>query len=649
MKVPGFPTPVEGELYSSVVARYLHRTAGYAKRNLGLIGLDKANAAAIVPIAIVELAESMAEGHPWCNNPKQIVENHTIVPLFLQSSSAEFYESTMQEISNGLNGNPSATLGLTKRSKTTSRHRRYNSKFCPACVTQDIERFGFPVLYRQHQPEFVKYCARHSCPLHFSCVNCSTRTRAIMWRMAGQCDCETPITPVVVDTETDKISEDSLLWVAQQVDHLLQANSPHADITCNLRELLQSHELITPAGKIRNSALINALEHEIGSKLLYEFGFIVECPRKGSLRRDLARVFHTNHNGTNIIYNLFAAKLFCDDIRDISKICESQKILALNPRQSQNKKHYLYKELIQNALIKAKGVVSTAAKIVDLNVDTFRTTARHHQIALPLSEKQCNRIGWHLLREIREALKNGMGFNEACRVFALGKHTTSLIFGDQPHLLLYGKSNNSMSKIQHAKEKLSATVESQPNITRTELRKTLSSSMDVVLINDSTWTSENIPRANRIKHHKVADRTDWKERFLQIRLAIEAEKIKEFSKSERPTRLTATRLRKDCGVSQPNSYPEPYKSEISSIFETASESKDLFHDRLIEWAVAEYAKLLIPISSNKLRRIAGLPIKDLLSCRELVIRYAQDHDLTYHSGCTLSPFASVHPPAKAQT
>lgn len=64
MKVPGFPIPVAGELYSSVVARYLHRTAGYTKRNLGLIGLDRASAAAIVPIAVVELAGRMADGHP---------------------------------------------------------------------------------------------------------------------------------------------------------------------------------------------------------------------------------------------------------------------------------------------------------------------------------------------------------------------------------------------------------------------------------------------------------------------------------------------------------------------------------------------------------------------------------------------------------
>lgn len=179
MKAPGFPTPVEGELYSSVVARYLHRTAGYTKRNLGLIGLDKASAAAIVPIAVVELAKRMTEGHPWCNNPRKIVENHTIVPLFLHSSSADFYEYKIQEISHGLNGNPSATLGLTKRKKANGLNGRYNSKFCTTCVTEDIENFGFPVLYRQHQPAFVKYCARHSCPLHFSCVNCNTRTREI--------------------------------------------------------------------------------------------------------------------------------------------------------------------------------------------------------------------------------------------------------------------------------------------------------------------------------------------------------------------------------------------------------------------------------------------------------------------------------------
>ncbi|RMP23980.1 MULTISPECIES: TnsD family Tn7-like transposition protein [Pseudomonas syringae group] len=642
MKAPGFPTPVEGELYSSVVARYLHRTAGYTKRNLGLIGLDKASAAAIVPIAVVELAKRMTEGHPWCNNPRKIVENHTIVPLFLHSSSADFYEYKIQEISHGLNGNPSATLGLTKRKKANGLNGRYNSKFCTTCVTEDIENFGFPVLYRQHQPAFVKYCARHSCPLHFSCVNCNTRTRAIMWRMAGQCDCETPIHPTTVETTTDEISEKTLLWVAQQVDHLLQINSSHTNITCNLRQLLKSHDLITPAGKIRNSALIHALEQEIGPNLLYEFGFIVECPRRGSLRHDLARVFRTNHNGTNIIYNLFVAKLFCDDVRDINETCDYQKFLALNLTKPQSKKKYPDKEIIQNSLTKAKGFVVTAAKSLNIKEDTFRRAARHHQIALPLNEKQCDRIGWHLLQEIREAIKNGMGLKEACRVFGLGKYTTSLIFGDQPHLLLCGKSSKELSKIQHAKEKLSALVESQPHITRTELRKTLSSSMDAVLIHDSTWTSENIPGPAR-KYYSVVNSVDLNERFLQIRLDIEAEKAKELNKSGRPTRLTATRLRKDCGVTQPHSFPEPYKSELSRIFATAAESKEHFHDRLIKWAMAEYAKLLIPISSNKLRRIAGLPIKDLLSSRDLVIKHAQPHNLSYHSNCSLSPFFKSTP------
>ncbi|MCO7578251.1 MULTISPECIES: TnsD family Tn7-like transposition protein [Pseudomonas chlororaphis group] len=649
MKTPGFPTPVEGELYSSVVARYLQRTAGYTNRNLGIIGLARANAGAIVPIAVVKLAESMSEGHPWCNNPRQIVEKHTAVPLFLQSSSAEFYESTMEAISNGLNGNPSATLGLTKRSKNTNQYRSHNSKFCPDCVTQDIERFGFPVLYRQHQPEFVKYCARHSCPLHLSCVNCSTRTRAIMWRMAGQCDCQTPDTPMIVDTGIDKISKESLLWIAQQVDHLLQVDSHHTNINHTLRELLKSHSLITQAGRIKNSALISELEHEIGPELLYCFGFIVEHSRKDSSRHDLARIFRTNNNSTNIIYNLFVAKLFCDDVRELSKICESEKFLAHSPIKTQNQRQHLDKRLIQNSLTEAKEIVSRAAKNLGLSIDRFRTTARHHQIALPLSERQCNRIGWDLLQEIREALKNGMGYNEACRVFALGKYTTSLIFGDQPRLLLDGKTNKNNSKIQDAKEKLLALVESQPNITRSELRKTLSSSMNVVLINDSSWTSENIPITKRVKYNNATDKGDWKDRLQKIRLAAEAERKREFSKTERPTRLTPTRLRKDCGVAHPNSFPEPYKSEISNIFEAASESKNSFHDRLIEWAVTEYAKLLIPISSNKLRRIARLPIKDLLSCRELVIRHAQDHGLTYHSKCSLSPFISLHPPAKTQT
>lgn len=640
MTVPNFPAPVEGELYSSVIARYLRRTAGYAKRNLGMIGLHKPNAGALVPIEVVQLAESMPEGHAWANNPRKIVEKHTIVPLFLQSSTREFYESTIENISHGLNGNPSATLGLTKRVKNSAQNRRYNSKFCPACVSQDIEHLGFSVLYRHHQPDFVRYCANHNCPLYFSCINCNARTRTILWQMAGQCDCEATDTPAVIDKDLDEISKNSLLWIAKQVDHLLKDGSQHTNITHTLRDLLKSYDFITPSGKIRNSALINAVEKEIGSPLSYEFGFIAECPRRGSHRHDLSRIFHTNHHSTNIIYNLFVAKLFCNDIREISAVVEPNQLSDILYTKSKSLNKTPEKQVIQNALHAAKGVIRRASKIAGLNGDTFRTAARRLGIAIPLSERLTNRIGRERLQEIREAFKCGMAINEARIVFNLTKHTARSILCDQPSLLTRGKSYKSSVKVQSAKEKISALVELHPTITRSGLRKKFSRPMDLVFINDADWTNEKLPKSTTGKVYRSRNSLDWKERFKRLQNAIDAEKERELKKTQRPTRLTVTRLKKDCAMTHLNSFPDPQRKEMSNIFEAASESKDVFHDRLIEWAIVEYAKLLIPISSNKLRRIAGLTIKELLGCRNLVIKHAKNHNLGYHLQCSLSPFAN---------
>jgi hypothetical protein len=637
MKVPAFPIPVEGELYSSVVARYLRRTAGYAKRNLGLIGLDKASAGAIAPMTIVKLTESMPERHPWSNNPREIVAKHTIIPLFLQSSNKEFYESTIKAISQGTNGNPSATLGLTKPNMISNIEHRHHSKFCPDCVSQDVDSLGFSVLYRQHQPDFVKYCARHCRPLRYSCINCSVLTRKIMWRMAGQCDCESPETPEVVDVRIDKITENSLIWIAQQVDYLLQGDASHTNLKDILRDLMESHELVTPNGKIRNSLLINAIESEIGSQLLHEFGFVLDLPPRRRARHDLSKVFRTNHNRNDIRFFLVVAKLFCDDIREIGDVRESRKLLDHKPKKTGKTKVYLSKQLIQDALLDAKGVVYNAAAIADLTSDKFRTTARHFQIALPLNEGQCNRIGSGVLQDVRKAMKKGMGLKEVSETFALSEHTTTLIFGDRPDLIQQGESNKKKIKVLHAKKKILAILKSQPQITRTELQEKHRTTMKLLDINHSTWIDSYVPKMPKGKFSAPYSlgREELQKKF---RLAIQIAKDREVNKNQRPTRLTITRLRKDCAISWPRSQ-EFHNSKISKLLESACESKANFQERLIKWAVAEYAKLLIPISSNKLRRLAGLSIKDLLSCRQFVIKHAQAHDLSYHLRCSLSPFA----------
>ncbi|MBJ2287703.1 hypothetical protein JFT66_26520 [Pseudomonas sp. MF6755] len=155
-----------------------------------------------------------------------------------------------------------------------------------------------------------------------------------------------------------------------------------------------------------------------------------------------------------------------------------------------------------------------------------------------------------------------------------------------------------------------------------------------------------IPKMPSRQSNEARDRLDREERLRKLNLAIQSVKDREFQKNQRPARLTITRLKKDCAMTSLHSFPEPFRSEISNVFKSASEPKDIFHDRLIKWAVSKYAKLLIPISANKLRRIAGLPIKDLLSCREMVIKYAQVHNLSYHSKSSLSPFANLHGPTE---
>ncbi|QAY84028.1 hypothetical protein CUN61_08535 [Pseudomonas arsenicoxydans] len=106
--------------------------------------------------------------------------------------------------------------------------------------------------------------------------------------------------------------------------------------------------------------------------------------------------------------------------------------------------------------------------------------------------------------------------------------------------------------------------------------------------------------------------------------------------------LTMTRIKKAVGVLNLKYFPPVYRAKIEDILELSAESKAAFQTRVIRWAIDRYSELSIPISSNQLRRTAVLSLKELHECRALVIKFAQERGLGFHSRCSLSPLADAN-------
>ena len=190
MRLPAFPVPYEGETVSSVVARFLGRTAGPTERKLGFLGLRRTASTALTPIDLQALVDAMPPGHPWCDDPQLILTRHTLAPLYLYFAHPLRASGAMQALLGGLCPNPAATLGITVSAVKNLARR---TKFCPQCNEVDVANRGNAISYREHQPEFVKLCASHGTPLLLSCSNCyGDRKAARMWRTAGACNCNSP-------------------------------------------------------------------------------------------------------------------------------------------------------------------------------------------------------------------------------------------------------------------------------------------------------------------------------------------------------------------------------------------------------------------------------------------------------------------------
>lgn len=205
MKLPGFPVAEIGEIFSSVVARHLERSPIPRAPHLKLLGLNISRAASVIHRDLRHFASIMPIGHAWEGAPEVIAKGHTLVPLFLHCAHPERAATATNAMISGNNG-PSVTLGATT-SMPKSQHLA--AKVCPYCSGRDLKAFGFPVLYRQHQPQFVNMCSVHARTLHSNCLHCQNNRNSVgMWQMAGRCDCSHPNTPPLLESDLDPKTED---------------------------------------------------------------------------------------------------------------------------------------------------------------------------------------------------------------------------------------------------------------------------------------------------------------------------------------------------------------------------------------------------------------------------------------------------------
>lgn len=641
MNLPGFPIAETGEIFSSVIARHLARSAGPKGRHLQLFGIRNVSSSTVVPHDLRLLTSIMPVGHPWKDDPRRIVLDHTIAPIFLHFAAPDKAATALDTIISSNSDNPAATLGLTANGKAILGHHK---KYCPDCLKRDIGIYGFPVLYREHQPVFVRMCPVHSRPLHFNCLLCHGKKKKSLaqWQMAGRCECDRPDMPSALESRLDAKTEQGWLWLAQQVASILSSPLPGTPLAKHLRGLLNGCGFGAATGLDSISLKESLLDH-FGESLLRQLGFEGWCDLRFTSQNPARICTHSVIDGArmpNFLGMLLLTRLVTDDISALAN-------LVPPPSKEEPPRHHYaidrprpVKEDIVTALQLAGGKFEVAAKRLGLSSASLATDIYHHGLRVPLTPQLLRQVGAQRLAAIHEALKTGVQKREICERHGISEWALLRIQLDRPDLSTAHHDAVVSRRRSNHRASLLSFVSDSPDKSRQAFYQRCAASYDWLREHDREWLDANLPPPNfKARGQGLRmPRKDWPKIDELAASTIQRIAHEEHSKTARPIRLTRSRLLSDVGALSALDRAKKNRYVLAlAVAEQLAETRMQFVRRTIRWALEQYVSLRTAISINLLRRVARLPATTLRRHRGYIIKIASELGLSFDARCRLAP------------
>ena len=637
MRLAAFPAPVEGESLRSVAARFLQRMAGQNRRKLNLLGLQSTRYNAVCPVDLSSLTKAVPSGHPWSDDPRHVLVQHTLVPLYLYFASPKRALEVVEKLSTGVSRNSAATLGLTARAFATS---KTSGKFCPDCLQEDLEKRGFYVGYRNHDPAFVGLCVRHNTVLHHECRNCFTEGKsAAMWRMAGTCGCGTPDQGVLGNIANDSGQGAEAFWIAQQVQ-LALAGDPFP--TRN-RLLVLRQALIDGGfgyrGGVRSEVVVEALEARFGKAAATLGGWYHDRARVGSPEWP-GRMLGSERGVPDVYKALLMTALVADDVNQLSDMDEPPGSAHRPlPRGYGNRGSAvdLRPDRVRYTLEMCEQKLTVAAGALGISSYTLAAYMRRRGMGHNLAEGVKERLGKHKLTKVRRALRKGIAKKQIQLDCEISEWTLLLIELDALDLRAAHREATVEVQRERHRSAFILFMRAHPNATRTQLAKAFPGSFDWLRTFDAIWMRKHLPARRTAGSSVRRSMVNWEERDRSYAFGIYSMAEDELTSSKRPVRITKTLLLRGVGATSAINSRQDKLPLTTVAVEECAEAIDIFHRRRLAWALGEHKRLDMPVSANLLRRIAALHPHILFTNRMFIIDRAKSLRIPIDSRSFLSP------------
>lgn len=157
-----FPAPYHDELLYSVIARYAVHTGQTDNQKAVLRDVFASPSAVAIPDLPSHLSALTKQlRHVWNVTAQEIIQRHTLAPLYLPFLRPEQAEQIIKSMLSSQGGSIHTRAGIAASSIPQHQFFRY----CPSCVIDQLDVLGEPYWRRIHQVTGVNYCIKHRCKL----------------------------------------------------------------------------------------------------------------------------------------------------------------------------------------------------------------------------------------------------------------------------------------------------------------------------------------------------------------------------------------------------------------------------------------------------------------------------------------------------
>lgn len=587
------------ELLFSACARYhiWSRNPSWKQTMIDLFGSRKGAASIDFPNDLKYLCDQMPQGGL---SPQEIIEGHTLFPLyrpFLTEERAKKVEQVMINGSNGKGGVIHFTLGVMASNVITPGYLRY----CPKCIEVDREQYGEAYWHRHHQAPGVLACYFHRTKLINSNVRFSG-DRSIqaftdistMSEVIFECDEQ------VSDLEWDLT--ESTYWI---LNNSIQVFDPEVTQGKYIQNLIVKG-YISEGGRIKQEFLAEQFELFFGSSFLRDLGCSVLHTDNNWLVKMLRKLRGMTHPLRHILLLSFlqlTPKQFFEKVFDVYYPFGEGPWVCLNPAADHYKENVI-KDCVVTRCSKTKKSIRTfscTCGFVYARSGPDKSTHDRYRIGRiknfgPVWLDKLLQLRTENLsnREIAKRLKvsNGTIKNQLDKLNTVDKSGI--------------KNYDVESKIDYYREAWMKMIRDNPAKSKKAIRNMAENIFSWLYRYDREWLNNNSPENLPRKKYGGDNRVDWDKRDNQIAEELINASSKILAHIGRPIQITKNSLSRTIGKTALLQQHLDKLPKSKEIILKLVESQDEFQIRRVNYVVDVMLRDGLSLNRTSIIRNAGI-------------------------------------------